>query len=401
MDKRKRRRVLRRVLSSLLLVAVAVLIISGFMPNPVAVHPGVVVRRDLQVTVDESGKTRLRARHVLSAPVLGNLQRIVLRAGDTVEKGQVLARIAPVTSQLLDPRTRAEARARVLLSQANLARAQANEQRARAALDLSRQQALRMRQLHQQSGASKQALDQAEFEYRAAEQDLNAASFGAQVAENELTIARNVLTPTQSGSDLTSIAIPSPIRGRVLRVIADSEGVVQLGAPLLELGDPKELEVVVDVLTSEAVAIVPGAPARIERWGGEAALKAQVRSIEPSGFTTRSALGVEEQRVPVVLELLSQPNDYRGLSDGYRVEAHIQTRLIPKALLVPNSALFRDGENWKVFAMHGDEVRERPVMLGARTPDWVEVESGLRERDRVVLYPSDQVREGVKVRAVD
>lgn len=398
MDARKRRRIVGRMLSGALLLGAVVLISLGFVPKPVPVVLGTVEQRPLEVTVDESGKTRVRYRYVVSAPVIGTLARITLEPGDAVEQGETLAQISPVAPQLLDERTRSEATARLAMAQANLERARVAVKRAQASRDYARDEAARLRTLHQKQGASRQALDQAEFQLKAAEEDLAAAQSGEAVARNEVAVARAALAAMSPGTSTgRALNLTAPISGRVLRVFQESETVVQPGTPLLELGDPQKLEIVVDVLTTEAVKILPGAEARIERWGGEYALTARVREKHPSAFTTRSALGVEEQRVPVLLDLMDPPERWAQLSDGYRVEARIRTALIEGAVVAPASATFRDGDSWAAFTMRDGKAHKVEVELGARTPDWVEVKAGLKPGDRVILYPSDQVTEGVEI----
>jgi HlyD family secretion protein len=397
MDKRKRKRIIGRIITGTSLLGVAVVIGLGFVPKPVPVTTGKVERRDLEVTVDEPGRTRIRSKYVISAPVTGQLSRIPLLAGDAVEDGQVVAEIAPMTPQLLDERTRAEAQARVSVSEANLARMRAGAKGAESALAFARDEAARERQLHSQRGTSTQALERAEYQERRNQDELEAAQLGARVAASELAAARAVLASVDAGGG-GKLQITAPVRGQVLRVMQESEGVVQAGTPLLEVGDPSTLEIVVDVLSSDAVRIPLDASVRIERWGGDYPLKAQVRRKQPSAFTTRSALGVEEQRVPVLLDLREDPERYRALGDGYRVETRIRVAQLSGTVVAPASALFREAGAWAAFYVENGEARKAKVSVGARTPDWVEVKGGLTPGQEVVLYPSDQVREGVKLK---
>jgi HlyD family secretion protein len=346
--------------------------------------------------VEEPGRTRIRSRYTISAPVVGQLARIALRAGDIVEADQVVAQISPVAPQLLDERTRAQTSASVAVAEANLARTKAAIQRAQTGLSFARDQAERTRKLHAQRGTSEQALEQAEYQLRSAEEEFAAMQLGERVAANELAAARAALSSMSGGkSDGAAVSVSAPVRGQILKVYQESEGVVQMGTPLIEIGDPRALEVVVDVLSTDAVRIEVGADARIERWGGEQPLRARVRRKEPSAFTTRSALGVEEQRVPVLLDLVEPAERYRSLGDGYRVEAHIRIAKIDQAVVVPSSALFREGDSFVAFTVRDGKAHKTQVEAGARTPDWVEVKSGLKPGDEVVLYPSDQVVDGV------
>jgi HlyD family secretion protein len=397
MDKRKRKRIIGRIITVTILLGVAVVIGLGFVPKPVPVTTGKVEHRDLEVTVDEPGRTRIRSKYAISAPVTGQLSRIRLLAGDAVEDGHVVAEIAPLTPQLLDERTRAEARARVSVAEANLARTRAGAKGAESALAFARDEAARERQLHSQRGTSAQALERAEYQERRSQDELEAVQLGARVAVSELAAARAALASVDAGGG-GKLQITAPVRGQVLRVMQESEGVVQAGTPLLEIGDPSTLEIVVDVLSTDAVRIPLAAVVRIERWGGDYPLKAQVRRKQPSAFTTRSALGVEEQRVPVVLDLREDPERFRSLGDGYRVETRIRVAQIAGAVVAPASALFREEGSWAAFYVKAGEAHKTKVGVGARTPDWVEVTSGLTAGQEVVLYPSDQVRDGVELK---
>jgi HlyD family secretion protein len=398
MEQRKRRRIVGRIITTAVLLGVATLIALGFVPKPVDVSVGKVDKRTLEVTVDEPGKTRIRTKYVISAPVIGQLSRITLLAGDIVEVGSVVAEIAPVAPQLLDARTRAEASARVGVAQSNLARTQATITRAQSGLSFARDQAVRSRKLFSEGGASKQALEQAEYQQRSAEEEYAGAQLGERVAASELEAAKTALASMSGGtSAATKLTVSAPVRGQVLRVFQESEGVVQPGTPLVEIGDPRALEVVVDVLSADAVRIQVGANARIERWGGDKPLAARVRSKQPSAYTTRSALGVEEQRVPVLLDIVEDPAHWSALGDGYRVEARIRVDNIEAAVVAPASALFREEGEWTAFAVRDGAAKKTKLVAGARTPDWVEIKNGLVQGDVVVLYPSDQVTDGVKL----
>jgi HlyD family secretion protein len=400
MHKRKQSRLWSRIFGYGLGLGMVTLIALGFVPKPVPVVEGRVERRTLEVTVDEPGRTHIRGKYVVSAPAAGQLMRITLTAGDRVTNGALLAELLPLTPQLLDSRTRAETSARVGVAQANVARTRASIQRARSAVAFAHDQAERARKLHAASGTSKQALEQAEYNERAAQEELANTELGERVAQSELVAARAALASisgASGGQPATKLSLIAPTAGPVLQVFQESEGVVQAGTPLLEIGDPSTLEIVVDVLSMDAVRIEPGAPARIERWGGEQPLNARVRAKRPSAFTTRSALGVEEQRVPVVLDLVDPRERWQALGDNYRVEARIRVSYLEQALVVPANALFRDGDGFGTFVVRAQRATKVKVQIGARTPDWAEVKSGLAAGDTVVLYPSDQVGDGVKV----
>ncbi len=397
MEKRKKRRLLGRSVGIVIGVGLLALIGLGFVPKPVQVVLGKAERRSLEVTVDEPGKTRIRSKYVISAPSAGQLSRIALQAGDRVAENQVVAELTPVAPQLLDARTRAEATARVNVAQANVARTKAVIQRAESTLSFARDQATRSRTLHAQHGTSQQALEKAEYDERAAKEELANAQLGEKVAQGELEAARAVLASMSGEKSDARVTLSAPVAGPVLRVFQESAGVVQAGAPLLEVGDPNTLEITVDVLSMDAVRITKGALAHIERWGGPYALEARVREKQPAAFTTRSALGVEEQRVPVMLDLVDPRDRWRELGDSYRVEARIRVAYIENALVAPNSALFRDNGGYSAFVVEQGKARKRAVEIGARTPDWAEVKSGLKEGEVLVLYPSDTVVDGVGV----
>lgn len=399
MASRKRKRILGPLLTGVFLVGVAVLIGLGFVPDPIEVDVGKAAPRTLEVTVDEAGRTRVKSRYTVSSPVSGNLARIALNAGDSVQAGDVIARISPMVPMLLDERSRSEAQARAAMAEANVQRMRATVQRAETALGFAKDRATRVRGLHASNATSQQALDEVEFAVRSSDEDLSVARFTQRAADHELAMARAAIVSLggKGNTQGTVLEVTAPVDGRVLRVFAVSEAVVQPGAPLLEIGDPGALEIVVDVLTTDAVRVTEGATARIERWGGDGVLAARVRGKEPSAFTTRSALGVEEQRVPVLLDLVTDPSAWQSLGDGYRVETSIVTQRVDNALAIPASAVFRDAEGWSAFVVEGGKAKRQPLTLGARTPEWIEVQSGLKQGAKVILYPSDRVVDGIEV----
>lgn len=391
----------------LLLVVLALAAVAGlvliWMPEPIAVDTAEVRRAPLQTTVDEDGVTRVKDRYVVSAPLLGNLARIDLDAGDPVQPGAVLARLLPLAPPLLDTRSRAQAEARVAAAAAARRQAHAGVDRGRTALEFAQREAVRQRGLTGSGAAAERAVERAELEERTLREDLASAEFGARVADYELQVAQATLgrleRPRVPALEEAEVEITSPVGGRVLRVIQRSEGAVQPGTQLLEVGDPAALEIVVDVLTSDAVHIESGAPVVIEHWGGAQALRGHVRLIEPSAFTRVSALGVEEQRVNVVVDLDDPHATWAALGDGYRVEARIVTWQQADVLGVPSSALFRHGERWAVFAIADGRARIRQVEVGAQNGQRAQITRGLSQGERVVVYPSDRVADGVRVQA--
>jgi HlyD family secretion protein len=394
------KRWIRRGLIAVAALALAAVIVVAWMPAPVVVEIAKVQRGPLVVTVNEDGRTRVKDRYIVSAPVTGNLGRIELHAGDAVEENQVLARLVPLPPPLLDSRTRAEAKARVDAAAAAVRQAQAAVNRARYERDFAKQEADRALAVVEQGGLARSEADRAVSTYRSSEEALSSAEFGARVAEYELKVARTALMQLSGqGEDLEHLEITSPVAGQVLQVFQESEGVVQGGTPILEVGDPAALEIVVDVLSQDATRIRPGAPVTIERWGGKNPLHGHVRIVEPSAFTKLSALGVEEQRVNVIVDLDDDRKLWSTLGDGYRIEARISVWEGEDVLKVPASAVFRSEEAWATFAVEDDTAVLRRIGIGESNGLETQALSGLEEGDEVVAYPSDSVHDGVSVKA--
>lgn len=381
-------------------LGLALLLAMAFRPRPVPADVVEVARGPLVVTVHEDGRARVKNRHVVSAPLSGSLARPELHPGDAVEAGTVIARIVPLDAPLLDVRSKSQAEARVAAALAAQRQARAQVERARAAREFAQANAERMRQVVEHGAATELQREQAELQFRTAAAELESARFGAQVADSEVRMARAVLGRL-SGTGPSSedqLEVPAPVTGRVLKVIQESEGVVQLGAPLVELADPGALEIVVDVLTGDAVRIQPGNRVVLDRWGGPA-LDGRVRLVEPSAFSRTSALGVEEQRVNVIIDIVAPRERWEALGDGYRVEAHIVVWESADVVQVPPSSLFRHGEGWAVYRVDGDVVRLVPVKVGERTPSAVQVTEGLSAGSEVVAHPSDRIRDAVAIAA--
>ena len=392
------RRWVRRGLIALAVLAVVALIVVAWLPNPVEVEVATVTRGPLVVTVNEDGRTRVKDRYIVSAPVTGNLARHELEAGDAIEEQQVLARLVPLPPPLLDARTRAEAKARVDAAMAALRQAESTVKRARFQRDFEKQEYDRVLAVVQQGGLAKSDADRAVSTYRSSEEDLHSAEFGARVADHQLELARTALSQLSvKAEDTEQLEIKSPVAGQVLRVFQESEGVVQSGTPILEVGDPSALEIVVDVLSQDATRIPARAPTLIERWGGKNPLHGHVRVVEPSAFTKLSALGVEEQRVNVIVDLDDDRTLWSTLGDGYRVEARISVWEGQDVLKVPASAVFRSEEAWATFVVEEGTAVLRRVDIGESNGLETEVLSGLQEGDTVIAYPSDSVRDGVSV----
>jgi HlyD family secretion protein len=384
----------RRVLLSV--AVIGSLIAVALWPRAVVADLGVVSRGRLVVTIDEEGRTRFRHRFVVSAPVSGRLLRIELDPGDRVRQGDVVARMQPESPALLDARARAEAMAAVQGAEAALGRARAYERRARATLTHVQRELSRERHLATAGATSPQALEAREAEAALASEAVSAAQFAVHAADAELVRAKARLGgPTRAGEH-APIAVKAPVDGVVLRRVRESEAIVPAGEALIEIGDPHQLEVVADLLTTDAVRVKPGARASVEQWGGET-LEAVVRRIEPGGFTKVSALGVEEQRVNVVLDFTDPEQACALLGDAYRVEARIVLWEAPDVLKVPTAAMFRANGQWAIYVLHDGRARLTAVDIGHLTAQESELKSGPPENAVVIVHPGDLVRDGVRI----
>jgi HlyD family secretion protein len=446
-------------------------VVYGFMPKPIPVDTARVTRGTLSVTVNEDGKTRLRDRYIISAPLAGRLHRISVRPGDSVEtpleadfspmpvatdsplndehggangngnsdsgdkedtpnnrerssktpgkprefepagfslaSGQTtpwreLAVIDPLDPGLLDSRQITQAELRVKAAESTVKNAGATRERASLALEWATVEWNRKKKLKGQGASASQELEDAEMSQRTRNQELNAAKFSEEIAKYELEVARAALLRSRplapEDAEKWQLRLVSPINGVVLRVLQESETVVQVGTPLIEVGDPRDLEVEIDVLSTDAVKIRPGQAAWLEHWGGDRPLSAHVRLVEPQGFLKLSSLGVEEQRVHVIA-VFDEAYDARPtLGDGYRVEAKVVIWEMPDVVKVPTGALFREGDDWAVFIVDGEHARKCRVEIGRRNGLEAEVLSGLREQDKVIVHPSDRIQDQTAVR---
>ncbi len=387
------------------LVVVVGLVLSAFRPKPVEVDLGTVARGFMQVTVDDDGETRVRERYTISAPLAGRLLRLGLDPGDKVKQGDILATIDPGAPNLLDPRARAQAEALVKAAEAAMERAQSQ-------LDMSKTDAVQLEKaylrdkiLHDKGNIADAKFEQSERAHFAAQHSNSAAQSAVEMARFELEQAEAALLrfddDASAGGEETletdwSFSIHSPIDAEVLRVHEESTRMLPSGTPLLELGNPKDLEMRIDVLSQDAVKIEPGQKVIVEHWGGDAALTGRVRLVEPSAYTKVSALGVEEQRVNVIADF--EPENGSSLGDGYRIEARIVVWEKKDALQVPAGALFRIGENWGVYRADGKRARLIPIEIGRNNGEVAEVLSGLNAKDRVILHPGDRVEDGAMIK---
>jgi HlyD family secretion protein len=393
----------RRITALVLLIGVISGLVWAFMPQPFPVEMIEVKRGLFEQAIEDDGKTRVRERYIVSAPIAGRMERVELDPGDRVKRGQVLAVLHPIVPPLLDARTESELRERVGAAEAALARASTTVERARATLAKSNADLERTRTLASRNFVSAAQVERDELAVSVNTRELEALQFERHAAEHQLELARAALARSRTGWQSgrgERLEIRSPVDGVVFRVPQENEAAVSMGASLVELGEPRGLEVVVDVLSSDAVQIPPGARARLHHYGASRELEGRVRRVEPSAFTKVSALGVEEQRVNVIIDLVSPSADWQVLGDGYRVDARIVVFSVDEAVTVPVGAIFRDGSGWAVFVVRDGVARKQPIEVPRRSSTQALVVSGLTPGERVILYPAERVRDGTKVRLI-
>ena len=395
------KRRLRWVLIGGVALGLAGLLAFMFAPRPLDVETARVVVGPIAETVADQGAARVREAYVVSAPVSGRLERVELHVGDPVTAGRTaVAHIRPAAPDLLDPRTRAGAEAAVTAAQAGVAAGEAQRERLAAEVRRSEQTLSRLQALGERGFASRQALDDALAEARAGRAALAAADAETRARRAQLVAARSALIGPEAAST-ERVTVTSPASGYVTRVLQQSERAVAMGAPLVEVSDNRGLEAAIEFLSQDAVRIREGMVAEIYDWGGPAVLRARVRRIEPQGFTKISALGVEEQRVLVMLQLEGEAADWSTLAPGYRVWARVYLRREPRAVKVPLGALVRAGGGWAVFRLVDRRAALTPIEVGAMTDREAEVRRGLSAGEAVIVFPSDKVKDGARVRARD
>jgi HlyD family secretion protein len=379
---------MRRVLNWLVVLLLAgasfTFVILAFRPEPIAVESAQVACGALQVSVDVEGRTRIRDRFVISAPISGRISRMTLREGDPITPTTSIVQITPVP---LDVRTQNASRAAIESAEAQRLAANSNLERAGAARDQANRDFARVARLAENGIASPHELEQASLTVAMTQKAYEAAVFASQMAASQVTQARAPLISLP-------ITVRSPVTGRVLHVLEKSERVVSAGDALVEIGDARALELVFETLSADAVRIRPGADVLVEHWGGEQVLRGSVRAIEPSAFTKISALGVEEQRVNV-LAILNEGSEVLG--DGYRVEGRIVTWRAAEVVKAPVSSLFRTSGSWKVFVITDGFATARSVDVGQRNDNEAEIIGGLAEGETVILYPDDRIKDGIPV----
>jgi HlyD family secretion protein len=376
-----------------------IIVIYGFMPSPASVDAAKAVRGQMQVVVAEEGKTRVKDKFVISAPVSGFMRRISLEVGDAVKNGQIVAELEPLRSAALDPRSRAAAEASVSSASESLKAAQENAQAAKADEEYAKKTFERIKKLYDEGFASKDHLEQAQSEAKRREAYRLSADASVKASAAELERAKTALGYTGAGGGKL-VYVASPVSGRVLKIYRKSESALNAGEPLIDIGNPQSLEVRVETLSSDAVKIKPAMTVLFDRWGGDKAIRGKVRIVEPAGFTKVSSLGVEEQRVLVIADIEGDDPAVLSLGDEYRVEARFIIWEKDSILQIPSGALFRDGEEWAVFRVQNGRARLQKVSIGQRNGLTAEITSGLSEGDTVIVHPKDAVKDGkaVKIR---
>lgn len=392
---------LGRVVAGIGFAAALALAVWSMMPRPVPVEIATVTKGKFVATVDEDGKTRIREHYVVAAPLPGRLTRVRLKAGDSVKADDIVATIMPSPAPFLDPRSRVEAEQRLGAAEAARERTNATVERSQAQAAQAKSDLDRARSLTERGASTVQALERAETAMRVADRDMRAAEFLDHATEHEVEQAKALLAQYTDANKNPPERwnVTAPVSGLVLKVTQESETVVQPGTPILDIGDPLDLEIMVDVLSTDAVEIHPGADVAIEHWGGPGVLAGRVRRVEPAAFTKISTLGVEEQRVNVLIDVVSPPKDWAGLGDAYQVDARITVFSRDDATIVPTGALFRTGENWNVYVVSEGRAQRRVVTLLRRSGRFAAITAGVQLGERVVIYPSDRVASGVRVEA--
>ena len=384
--------IVRRTITVLGIVGLAVGAVGyALRPEVVEVETSTVLRGPMKVTIDEDGVTRVRDRFVVTAPISGRVERIALREGTPISIGQTVALIAPLP---LDVTTRRQAEAKLRGAEALTAEASSLVEQARAAVEQSERAVTRSASLLRAGAISPENHERTTLDLRTRRSELQAALSRVRAMRSDEAAARASLLALGGGS-AGEVAVRSPVSGRVLRVPEASERVVNAGAPILELGDARVLEIVADVLSSDATQMRVGDSVEIAEWGGDRPLRARIRTIEPSAFTRVSALGVDEQRVNVLMDIVDTPPN---LGDGFRVETRTIVWRSARVLKAPPSAVFQEGDEWALYVIDNGRAHVRRVRIGHRSGDAVEILSGVDEGARVILFPSDKIREGVRVK---
>lgn len=385
-------------------IIVILLVLLGYLlkPRPVLTEIGQIVREDMRQVISEEGKTRVQDMYVLSAPVTGFLRRISSEVGDAVTRSDtVVAQIESIDPAFLDPRSEAQVKAEIEAANSSLAFAEAEMKQAEAELEFAEAELHRIRELSKQQSVSARELDNAQRTFKTRRAILATAQARLDVRQFELQqVEAQLLSPAatlERHGQCQCLNLTAPVDGRILSVLRKSEGVVQAGTALVEIGDPGKLEIIVDLLSFDAVKVQAGQRVFIRNWGGEHDLTGSVQRIEPIGFTEVSALGIEEQRVNVVIALTDNNGQSARLGHGYQLDVDIVLWQGEDVLTVPVTALFREGENWLLYAVEEGVAVKRSVTLGHMNGFVAEVLDGIVEGEAIVTYPSNHIRDGVEV----
>jgi HlyD family secretion protein len=393
---------MKRTVGAVALVVLAAGAVWFAWPQPIAVDLATVTKGPMEVTIDDEAKTRVRHVYTVSAPIAGKVLRISppRHVGDQVTLDEAVAVMQPTVPSFHDARTHEELQAALAATEAAMTLAEAETRRIEAALRFSRTELQRAEALARTEAISLKVLDKARFDVETNEAALASAKAQVEVRRNERSsVAARLGEPSGAipqSNPACCIQLRAPMNGSILKIIQESEGVVQAGAPLIEIGDPRDLEIVADLLSTDAVRIKPGAPVRIDGWGGSP-IRGRVTRVDPAGFVKVSALGIEEQRVRTIIDFVDPPEAWPQLGHDYRVIVHVTIWSAPDVLMVPVAALFRVGEDWAVFAVKDGRARTSIVRLGQRNSRMAEVQFGLAIEDKVVLHSSDRVKDGVTV----
>ena len=389
----------RKILVISIILIVVFLLIYGFLPKTQEVDIVSVTRGSLQITIEEEGRTRLKDRFTISAPTTGYMRRVDAKVGDAVKKGQIVAVLEPLQSQALDPRSHATAQAAVSSAEASLKAAFERERMATADAGYLEQRKERLKALYDKGFIARDQFDQINSEAKKALALRRSTTAEVTVAKSERERAKITLRNFAAVKGKGNVVeVTSPVSGAVFKVYRESEGAVNIGEPLMDIGDAGNLEVRVEVLSSDAVKIKKGTQVLFKRWGNDEPLTGKVRLVEPAGFTKISSLGVEEQRVLVIVDITSPPEKWQVLGDGFRMEAHFIVWERENILQIPASALFRSGKDWAVFVAERGKAHKRVVEIGQRNGLAAEILSGLKENEKVLAYPDDSISEGTKIR---
>lgn len=391
----------RKFIIAISIIVVLGAIIYGFFPKAVEVDLTNVTRCPLQVTIEEEGRTRLKDRYVITAPRAGYMERIEAKVGDPVGKGQTVAVLEPSRSPALDARSLAEAKAQVSAAQAAVNSAIEKERAAATDADFLEKRLIRLKNLCNKGSIAKDQYDQIAAEAKKARALAHSAKAAVNVSRSDLERSKALLknfSATKKSSAANNVNIQSPVDGSIFRIYRESEGPVNIGEPLLDIGNVKNLEVRVEVLSADAVKIKPGTAVLFKRWGGEGTLTGTVRVVEPAGFTKVSSLGVEEQRVLVIADITSPLSIWSKLGDAYRLEAHFIIWEGKNVLQVPASALFRSGKDWAVFVNDKGKARKRIVAAGRSNGTNTEIISGVKENEQIIIHPDDKISDGTRIK---